>query len=64
MIHKNALIVDYANASKDLAQIEKILDIHQEFLDHIDLLEILATAHHYLSDYETAISMHLKLIIY
>lgn len=57
-----ALIVDYANASKDLAQIETILDIHQEFLDHIDLLEILATAHHYLSDYETAISMHLKLL--
>ena len=57
-----ALIVDYPSALKDLKQIEKILDLHQEFLDHIDLLEILATAHHYLSDYETAISIHLKLL--
>ena len=57
-----ALIVDYPSALKDLQQIEKILEQHQEFLDHIDLLEILATAHHYLSDYETAISMHLKLL--
>ncbi|MGJ8693067.1 MAG: tetratricopeptide repeat protein [Thalassotalea sp.] len=57
-----ALIVDYPSALKDLQQIESILEEHQEFLDHIDLLEILATAHHYLSDYETAISMHLKLL--
>ena len=58
----SALIVDYPSALKDLEQIEAILDNHQEFLDHIDLLEILATAHHYLSDYETAISIHLKLL--
>lgn len=57
-----ALVVDYPNALQDLRQIERILDLHQEFLDHIDLLEILATAHHYLSDYETAISIHLKLL--
>lgn len=57
-----AFIVDYPSALTDLKQIEEILDIHQQFSDHIDLLEILATAHHYLSDYETAISIHLKLL--
>lgn len=57
-----ALIVDYPNALKDLQQIEKILDEHNELTDHIELLEILATAHHYLGDYETAISIHLKLL--
>lgn len=57
-----ALIVDYSKALTDLQQIQSILDIHQEFSDHIELLEILATAHHYLSDFETAISIHLKVL--
>ncbi len=57
-----ALTVDYPNTLKDLQQVKSILDIHKKFSDHVDLLKILATAHHYLGDYETAISIQLKVL--
>ncbi|MEW6983860.1 hypothetical protein AAD001_14495 [Colwelliaceae bacterium 6471] len=57
-----ALIAEHENAVHDLKVVEQLISENPEFSDHLVLLDILATAHHYLGDYQTAITLYHKLL--
>lgn len=58
----NALIAEHQLAFTDLKQVELLLEEHQEFTDHIELLETLAIAYFYLNDNEAAVTLYSKII--
>ena len=58
----NALIAKHQLAFADLKRVELLLEEHQEFTDHVELLEILAVAHYYLNDNSVAITLYSKVI--
>jgi tetratricopeptide (TPR) repeat protein len=49
-------------AMNDLNQVEVLISVNPQYRDHLCLLEILATAHYYLGDYQTALTMQNKLL--
>jgi hypothetical protein len=49
-------------ALDDLKQVEQLLLNNQQYADHLPLLEILSTAHYYLGDYQTSLTMESKLL--
>lgn len=57
-----ALTSEYESAVGELELINRITRRFQQHSDHIEILEILATAYHYLEDYETAVSLQLKVL--
>ena len=57
-----ALIGEHHNALIDLQQVEKLISENPRFAEQVELLEILASAHDYLGDHKTALTMHLKLL--
>jgi tetratricopeptide (TPR) repeat protein/GGDEF domain-containing protein len=54
--NKNNLSLD------DLKEVEQLISTHPKYGDHLPLLEILATAHYYLGDYQTSLTMENKLL--
>jgi tetratricopeptide (TPR) repeat protein len=52
-----ALNDDYALAVKELTKVESILSQNQQSVDQIILLEIIAEAHFYLSEYDNAVEL-------
>ena len=57
-----ALDSQYEEAVIELEQINRIAQQYQQYGQQIDVLEILARTYHYLEDYETAISLQLKVL--
>ncbi|TWX58458.1 hypothetical protein [Colwellia hornerae] len=49
-------------AMNDLKQVEILISVNPQYEDHLCLLEILSTAHYYLSDYQTSLTMQNKLL--
>ncbi len=49
-------------ALDDLKQVEQLLQNNPQYGDHLSLLEILSTAHYYLGDYQTSLTMESKLL--
>jgi tetratricopeptide (TPR) repeat protein len=49
-------------ALDDLKQVEKLLSNNPQYADHLCLLEILSTAHYYLGDYQTSLTIENKLL--
>ncbi|MBA6328864.1 hypothetical protein H4J46_13120 [Colwellia sp. MB02u-6] len=52
-----ALNDDYALAVKELTKVESLLSQNQQSVDQITLLEIIAEAHFYLSEYDNAVEL-------
>jgi len=49
-------------ALNDLKQVEKLSLDNPQYADHLSLLEILSTAHYYLGDYQTSLTIENKLL--
>lgn len=49
-------------ALNDLKQVDSLMKVNPQYSDHLCLLEILATAHYYLGDYQTSLAMQNKLL--
>ena len=58
----NALLAKQKIAFEQLQQVEQLLVSHEQFNEHIDVIEILALAHLYLRDYEVASALYNKAI--
>ncbi len=58
----HALTANYQEANADLQEVENLIDKNPQFSNHLELLKILAIAHHYLGDYQFAITMQNKII--
>jgi len=58
----NALIAEHQLALSDLQQVRELLDEYLEFTDHIELLDVLASAHFYLGAYKTAEELYNKIL--
>lgn len=58
----HALTAEYEKANEDLEKIASLIKDNHKFSDHIELLEIIAMAHYYLSDYQTSANTHNKII--
>ena len=57
-----ALLSKHQKALADLQQVEKLMSENPKFAQHIELLSILASAHNYLGDYHTALTIQLKIL--
>jgi len=57
-----AMLNQHEDALTDLQQVEYIIKQNPAFAEHIALLAILANAHYHLGDYQTALTMHLKIL--
>jgi len=57
-----AMLKQHKDALTDLQEIEYIIRQNPSFAEHIALLAILANAHYHLGDYQTALTMHLKIL--
>ncbi|QOL26285.1 hypothetical protein LP316_02985 [Thalassotalea sp. LPB0316] len=57
-----ALTSQYEEAVAELELINRITLRFRSYSQQIELLEILAVAYHYLEDYDTAVSIHLKVL--
>ena len=53
----HALSANYALAVKELTKVESLLNQNQQSVDQITLLEIIAEAHFYLSEYDDAVEL-------
>ena len=57
-----ALLAEYEQAFEDLQQVENIIEKNQVFSENIELLEIISTAHYYLGDFKTALTINQKIL--
>ena len=57
-----ALLSQYDQAFNDLIEVESIIEKNVNFSDNIDLLKIISTAHFYLGEYQTALTINHKLL--
>ena len=57
-----ALVYRYSEALIDLQEVESIIEKNQTFSENIELLEIISTAHHYLGDFQTALTINQKIL--
>ena len=58
----NALVGNEKKASADLVSIKLLIDTHQQYAEHLELLDIIAISYHYLGDYKTAMEMHERIL--
>jgi tetratricopeptide (TPR) repeat protein len=58
----SALLNESSFAFSDLEQVEQLLDENPKYANHLKLLEILATAHYYLGEFQVALTMQQKLL--
>jgi tetratricopeptide (TPR) repeat protein len=58
----NALNLNHQQAFSDLEQVKKYLAEHQEFSDHIAVLNVLASAHFYIADYQTSVTLYNRIL--
>lgn len=58
----NALIAAHELAMIDLELVERLLTTHPQFSNRIALLDVLANAHYYLGDNDTAIALYNKIL--
>ena len=57
-----AMLNQYQDALVDLQKVESIIEKNPSFAEHISLLTILANTYYHLADYQTALTMHLKIL--
>ncbi len=57
-----AMLNQHENALADLQSIEAIIKQNASFAEHISLLAILANAYYHLKDYQTALTVQLKIL--
>jgi len=57
-----AMLNKHEDALADLQQVEYIIKQNPAFAEHISLLAILANANYHLGDYQTALTLHLKIL--
>jgi tetratricopeptide (TPR) repeat protein/GGDEF domain-containing protein len=57
-----AMLNQYENALNDLQKVESIIKENPLFAEHIALLTILANTYYHLTDYQTALTMNLKIL--
>ncbi|MCJ8319427.1 MAG: hypothetical protein MJK12_07325 [Colwellia sp.] len=57
-----ALLAEYEKAFEGLQKVESIIEKNQAFSENIELLEIIATAHYYLGDFKTALTINQKIL--
>lgn len=57
-----ALLAEYEKAFTDLQKVDNIIERNQAFSENIELLEIIATAHYYLGDFKTALTINQKIL--
>ena len=57
-----AMLNQHEKAFIDLQKVESLIKENPSFGDHISLLAILANAHYHLGGYQTALTMHLKIL--
>ena len=58
----NALNLKHQQAFSDLEQVKQYLTEHQEFSDHIAVLNVLANAHFYIADYQTSVTLYNRIL--
>lgn len=58
----NGLVAEHQQALGDIHQVEELLGQHQEFSNHLTVLNVFANAHFYLGDHETAITLNNKIL--
>lgn len=58
----NALNLKHQQALSDLEQVKQYLTEHQEFSDHIAVLNVLANAHFYIGDYQTSVTLYNRIL--
>lgn len=58
----NALNLNHQQAFLDLKQVEQLLADNQQFSDHISLINVLASAHYYIADYQTSITLYNRVL--
>ena len=58
----NAMLDNHTKAFADLQQIEIIVKQNPAFAEHVSLLTILASVYFYLEDYQTALTVQLKIL--
>jgi len=57
-----AMLNQHEQALTDLQKVESVIQQNPSFAEHIALLAILASAHYHLGDYQTALTMQLKIL--
>jgi tetratricopeptide (TPR) repeat protein/GGDEF domain-containing protein len=57
-----AMLGQHAKALVDLQQVETVIQQNAAFSEHISLLTILANAYYHLGDYQTALTVQLKIL--
>ncbi len=57
-----AMLNQHEDALTDLQEVEQIIEQNPSFAEHITLLAILSNAHYYLGNYQTALTMQLKIL--
>ncbi|MBU2893584.1 hypothetical protein KO495_09660 [Colwellia sp. D2M02] len=57
-----AMLGQYEQALADLMLLDKTVDKRSVSIEHIEFFTILATAYHYLGDYQTALTIQLKVL--
>jgi len=57
-----AMLNQHEDALSDLQKVEYTIKQNPSFAEHISLLAILASAHYHLGNYQTALTMHLKIL--
>ena len=58
----NALVGEHALAFADLQEVDDLLKAHQEFSEHIEIIEILALSRFYLEDFDSAITLYNRVL--
>jgi len=58
----NALVGEHALAFADLQEVDDLLKAHQEFSEHIEVIEILALSRFYLEDFDSAITLYNRVL--
>lgn len=58
----NALNLNHQQAFSDLEHVKQLLADHQELSDHIEVLNVLASAHYYIADYQTSTTLYNRIL--
>jgi len=57
-----AMLSQHSKALDDLKKVQKVLKQHPVFIEHVALLAILANAYYHLNDFQTALTIQLKVL--
>ncbi|GAA6205747.1 tetratricopeptide repeat protein [Thalassotalea sp. SU-HH00458] len=58
----NALNLNHQQAFSDLERVKQYLTQHQEFSDHLAVLNVLASAYFYTGDYQTSVTLYNRIL--